>query len=160
VNRKTLCVLVAAGLFVPLAARGQATAAPSPEEVKKVADYYNTGKDAGPILAEIKPCLKVDATKGSATFLDCVEPVTGKVKKGVLVNAWMSFLVPKDAKYEDLSLQWLLDGTVRTTQDLTLKFPGTSARTYMATTANKPGKWEVKVLRDGKELGSAKFEVE
>jgi hypothetical protein len=160
VNRKTLCVLVAAALFVPLAARGQAPAAPSADEVKKVIEYYNNGKDVGPVLGELKPCLTVDTKKGSATQWDCTEPVTGKVKKGVVVNAWMNWLVPKDAKYEDITVQWLHEGTVRTTQDLSLKNPAVGSRTYLALTAGKAGKWEIKILRDNKELGSAKFEVE
>lgn len=160
-NRVLLAALVAAVFVVPLAVRAaDAPPAPSPEGLKKVIDYYNNGKDAGPILAELKPCITVDTKKGSPTFLDCTEPVSGKVKKGTPVNAWMLFLVPKDAKYEDLSVQWILDGQVRTTSDLSLKNPGVGARTYQFSTINKPGKWEIKVLQGTKELGKASFEAE
>lgn len=159
-NRVLLAALVAAVFVVPLAVRADAPPAPSPEELKKVIDYYNNGKDAGPILAEIKPCITVDTKKGSPTQWDCTEPVSGKVKKGTPVNAWMNFLVPKEAKYEDLSVQWSVDGVVRTTQDLSLKNSAVGARTYLVSTINKPGKWEIKVLQGTKELGKAVFEAE
>ena len=158
-NRLLLAALVAV-FVVPLAARAEGPAAPTPDELKKVIDYYNNGKDAGPILAEVKPCLTVDSKKGSPTFLDCTEPVSGKVKKGTPVSAWMSFLVPKDGKYEDIAVQWSVDGVVRTTQDLPLRNSMIGARTYLVSTINKPGKWEIKVLQGAKELGSAKFEAE
>lgn len=156
---RSLTLVIAALVALPLSARAE-PAAPSGDEIKKVVEYYNAGKDAGPVLAEVKACLKVDTTKGSPTFLDCTEPVTGKVKKGAAVNAWTLWLVPKDGKYEDVSVQWLHEGQVRTTNDLALKFSQVGARTYLFTTVNKPGKWEVKILRGGKELGAAKFEVE
>ncbi|HEY3446959.1 MAG TPA: DUF2914 domain-containing protein [Myxococcales bacterium] len=155
-----MSALVAAVFVVPLAARAEGPAAPSAEELKKVIDYYNNGKDSGPILAELKPCITVDTKKGSPTQWDCTEPVSGKVKKGTPVNAWMNFLVPKEAKYEDLSVQWILDGQVRTTQDLSLKNSAVGARTYLVSTISKPGKWEIKVMQGAKELGSAKFEAE
>jgi hypothetical protein len=153
-----LPLLVAAILVAPLTAR--ADGAPTGDEIKKVLDYYNNGKDSGPVLAELKPCLTVDQKKGSTTIYECTEPVSGKVKKGTTVNAWMNWLVPKDGKYEDLSVQWIHNGTVRTTQDLALKTPLIGSRTWLASTVQKEGKWEIKILRDGKELGSAKFEVE
>ncbi|MGC4115444.1 MAG: hypothetical protein QM765_12740 [Myxococcales bacterium] len=158
-NRVLLSALVAAVFVVPAVVRADPPA-PSPEEIKKVVDYYNNGKDAGPVLAEFKPCITVDTKKGSPTANDCTEPVSGKVKKGTPVFAWMNFLVPKDGKYEDLAVQWSVDGVVRTTQDLSLKIAGTAIRTYYSSTINKPGKWEIKVLQGTKELGKASFEAE
>jgi hypothetical protein len=156
---KSLYWIVAAVVAVPCIARGQ-VAAPTSEEVKKVIEYYNNGKDQGPILADLKPCLAVDQKKGSPTFLDCEDPVAGKVKKGTAVNAWMNWLVPKEGKYEELAVQWSYEGVVRTTQDLKLTISGTTIRTWVASTPNKVGRWEIKVLQGTKELGSAKFEVE
>jgi hypothetical protein len=159
VNRKLLSLWVASAVAVPAIAWAE-PAVPTSEEVKKVIEYYNNGKDQGPVLAEIVPCLSVDQKKGSATFLECTEPVAGKVKKGTLVNAWMNWLVPKDGKYEELAVQWLFEGVVRTTQDLKLTISGTNIRTWLASTPSKVGKWEIKVLMGSKELGGAKFEVE
>ena len=155
---KTLCLMVVAVLIAPLAAR--ADSAPTSEDVKKVVEYYKNGKDGGPILAEIKPCLKVDTTKGSATIWECIEPVTAKVKKDTTVHAWMNWLVPKDGKYDDLTVQWLFNGEVRSADDMALNSSSYAGPYFKSKTVNKVGKWEVKVLRGGKELGSAKFEVE
>ncbi len=160
-NRVLLSALVVALSAVPLAARAaDAPPAPSAEEVKKVVEYYKAGKDAGPVLAELKACLTVDTKKGSPTQWECTEAVSGPVKKGTTVNAWMNWLVPKDGAYSDLVVQWLLDGQVRTTQDLELKTPALGARSYKASTLSKPGKWEIKVLQGSKELGSVKVDVE
>ena len=160
-SRKLMSALVAAVLVVPFAARADGPVAPTGDEVKKVLEYFNNGKDSGPVLAELKPCLTVESkNKTAPNFLECTEPVSGKVKKGASVSAWMNWLVPKDGKYEDLSIQWICDGVVRTTQDLSLKMPQIGSRTWMSATANKAGKWEIKILQGAKELGSAKFEVE
>ena len=160
---KLKSVLLACVFVVPFAARAQEpeVAKPTSEEVRKVIEYFNAGKDSGPVLAALKPCLQVESkNKAAPNFLECSEPVTDKVKKGTIVNAWMLFLVPKDGKYEDLSVQWSCDGVVRTTQDLSLKNPMIGSRTWTAVTANKPGQWEIKVLQGTTELGSAKFTVE
>ena len=155
---KLLGLLAATLLAAPAAAGAQPD--PTSEEVKKVVEYFNAGKDKGPVLSQLKPCLTIDTKKGSPTLWECTEPATGKVKKGSVVYAWTEWLVPKEGKYEDLTLQWLLEGTVRTTQDLSLTAAGVGLRTYKGTAVTKAGKWEIKVLRDNKELASAKFEVE
>ena len=154
---KSLCLFVAAVLAAPMVARADA---PSGEEVKKVIEYFNIGKDQGPILAELKPCLTVDSKKGSATIWDCTEPVAGKVKKGATVHAWMNWLVPKDSKYDDLTIKWIFDGDTRNATDLSLTSAAIGARYFKSHTVDKVGKWEIKIVRGGKELGTAKFEVE
>lgn len=159
-NRKPLCLLLAAAVLAPLSALAQAPAAPTPEEIRKVSAYLNDGKDAGPILIDLTPCLTVDVKKGSPTQNDCTAEVQGKVKKGNKVYAWMKWFVPKDGKYEDVTVQWLLDGNVRATQDVSLSIASMGLRHYTAQNAAKEGSWEIKVSRGGKELGSAKFEVE
>src|SRR5439155_1939216 len=39
-------------------------AAPTADEIKKVEDYYESGKADGPVLLEFTPCLKVDKKPG------------------------------------------------------------------------------------------------
>ena len=74
----------------PAAEKPAQPAAPPPpaEEIKRVLDYYYTGKDRGPALVELKACLKVDVAKDSPTKSECVEPVKGPVKKNTVVHAW------------------------------------------------------------------------
>jgi hypothetical protein len=154
--------LLAAVLLAPAAIRAQVadpTPTPTPEEVRKVVDYYQTGKDRGPILVELKPCLTIDTQKDSPTRWECAEPVTAPVKKGTVVSAWTSWLVPQDGKYEDVVVQWVLDGQVRSTQDVALSSSWRS-RTYKSNALSKKGKWSIKILRGAKEVGSADVQVE
>lgn len=125
--------------------------APTPEELKKVIRYYFSGKDQGPILVDFKACTKVDTGKDSPTKSECLETISGPVKKGTNVHAWTMWLVPEGGSYDDLSIQFIHEGQVRTTTDIPLT-ASLRSRTYRATTVTKTGKWEVKVLRGGKEL--------
>lgn len=133
---------------------------PPAEEIKRVLEYQDNGKDRGPALLDVIPCTKVDQTKGSETIFTCIEPVTGAVKKDTTVNAWLQFFVPKGGEYEDLKVQWLLGSEVRETKDFKIKGLA-RARTWLAHTPRKAGKWTVKVIQgDDKLLGSASFTVE
>ena len=139
-------------------AAAPAPPAPTADEINKVLDYQDNGKDAGPILLKIVPCTKVDNAKGPTQFT-CIEPITGPVKKGTVVNAWVQFFCPKDGKYDDVTIQWQLDGTTRTTTDVSVAGLGRT-RTWKASTLTKPGKWTIKLMRGDKELGSANVTVE
>ncbi len=151
---------VAATAFAQEAAPAAPAAPPPPaDEIKRVLDYQENGKDRGPALLDIVPCTKVDNTKGSATAFTCVEPITGPVKKGTTVNAWTQWFCPKGGKYEDISFQWVHEGQIRHTTDVTIEGLART-RTWRALTLGKPGKWQVKVLRGATELGSTTVTVE
>jgi hypothetical protein len=138
---------------------GSPPAAPSADEIKRVLDYQENGKESGPVLLDLVPCLKVDITKGSPTMYNCTEPITGPVKKNSVVNAWMAWFCPKGGSYDDLSVQFLHEGQVRQTLDL--KIEGLSrTRTFRSHQFGKPGKWQIRVLRGDKELGTANITVE
>lgn len=160
----SFAVLTASFAFAqdPAPAAPAAPAQPPPpaEEIKRVLDYQDNGKDRGPALLDIVPCNKVDQAKGSPTQFTCIEPITGPVKKGTTVNAWVQFFCPKDGKYEDLKIQWLLGSEVRQTTDITVQGLART-RTWRAHTPPKAGKWTIKVIQgESKELGSATFTVE
>lgn len=143
----------------PAASPAPSAPAPTADEIKRVLDYQETGKDRGPVLLELVACLKVDLTKGSPTQYNCVEPVTGPVKKGTTVNAWTAFFCPKGGSYDDLSIQFLHENVVRQTADL--KVEGFSrTRSFRGHQFSKPGKWLIKVLRGDKELSSVAVTVE
>ncbi len=133
--------------------------APTADEIKRVLDYQETGKDRGPVLLELVPCLKVDLTRGSPTQYNCIEPITAPIKKGTTVNAWTAFFCPKGGSYDDLSIQFLHENQVRQTADL--KVEGFSrTRSFRSHQFSKSGKWVIKVLRGDKELGSAQVLVD
>jgi hypothetical protein len=163
--RTTLClaVLLAASLAsAQEAAKPPADVKPPPpaEEIKRVLDYYYYGKDRGPALVEIKACLKVDSVgKDANTKNECVETVTGPVKKDTTVHGWTMWYLPDGASYDDVVIQFLFNDEPRTTVDLKLNTPGRT-RTWRSATASKKGKWTIKVKRGAQELGSTSFTVE
>ncbi|MDP1915201.1 MAG: DUF2914 domain-containing protein [Myxococcales bacterium] len=160
----TSAVLVSASLALaqdPAAPAKPSAPPPTADEIKRVMEYQDNGKDRGPALLDVIICTKVDQTKGSETIYTCIEPLAGNHKKDTVINAWMQFFVPKGGEYEDLKIQWLFNSEVRETKDFKIKGLA-RARTWLAHTPKKAGKWTVKVLQGeaNKELGSASFTVE
>jgi hypothetical protein len=161
-NRISVVVL----MCLSLSALAQEVAAepPGPElpppaaEIKRVQDYLENGKDRGPALLDFIPCLKVDQQKGSPTQFQCVEPVTGPVKKGTTVFMWMQWFTPKDGKYEDVKLQFFHEGEVRQTIDLTVAGYGRT-RSFRGHNLTKVGKWRAKISQGNREVGSAEIDV-
>ena len=140
---------------------------PSAYEAKKVIDYYYSGRSQGPLLVDLKACLKVDIAKGSPTFLECTDPVKGPVKKGSLVHLWALLMVPDPGvsadggtpAEEEVTLQFLQGTEVKMSLALTAR-PGLRDRIERARALNKPGQWELRLLRAGKVLGSVSVTVE
>jgi hypothetical protein len=131
---------------------------PSADEIKRVLDYQDNGKERGPALLDLVACMHIDTERGSPTAFTCVEPVTAPVKKGTSVMAWTQWFCPKGGKYEDLTVKYLLEGETRTTIDV--KVEGFSrTRSWRAYTVTKPGKWQIKVYRGQTELGQTSFTV-
>lgn len=141
------------------AAPAAAVEVPTGAEIRKVLDYLDNGKGAGPVLGDLKLCTVIPTKKDDPHRFECTEEVKGKVKHGAVVHAWMQWHVPKDDKYDDVSIQFLHQGTVRSTQDLQLG-AAYKTRTYKSQMLSKPGTWEVKVVRGDKELGKVTVEVE
>ncbi|MBX7115416.1 MAG: hypothetical protein K1X64_13895 [Myxococcaceae bacterium] len=131
---------------------------PNPEIIKQVLDYYYNGKARGPALLEFKACTKIDTAKDSPTKNECAEVATGPVKKNTAVQAWTLWYVPEGGNYEDISIQCLHQGQVRSTVDLTLNAAGRS-RSWRSCTMSKTGQWTFKVTRGGTELGSTMVNV-
>ncbi|HVO31622.1 MAG TPA: hypothetical protein VMV18_12835 [bacterium] len=134
--------------------------APSPDEAVRVANYYFGGKDAGPLLVKTVACLKVDESADSPTKNQCVQPVNGPVPKGADVIAWTQWLVPVDGKYTDVSIQFVVDGSVHETREIDSLNEGLRMYVWRAATMSKSGKWTVKVVRAGKDLASVDVTVQ
>lgn len=158
---RTLLAVIALASTALAEGPAAAVAAPPPaaEEIKRVLDYQENGKERGPALLDVIPCAKVDSTKGTATSYTCVEPITAAIKKGAVVNVWTQWFCPKGGKYEDLSIQSLLDGQVRNTVDITVEGLART-RTWRPFTVSKAGKWQFKVMQGSKELGMTSVVVE
>ncbi|MBI3183083.1 MAG: hypothetical protein HYZ28_13175 [Myxococcales bacterium] len=138
--------LASAALAQEPAPAQAAPSAPSAEEAKKVIEYYYKGKEQGPVLVELKACTKLDTGKDSPTKNECLEVVNGPVKKGTNVHGWTLWLVPDGGTYEDVAIQFVHEGQVRSTMDVKLA-SSLRSRTYRASPLSKAGKWEIKVTR-------------
>ena len=105
---------------------------------------------------KIYACAKIEGTS-------CAEPAGEKVRLGSKVSAFMIFMLPQNGNYDDLTLQWTLDGKVRTTRDLSVKGSPTGSlryRMYYTELLSKPGTWVAKLTRGNKDLGSFSITVE
>lgn len=132
---------------------------PPAAEIKRVQDYLENGKDRGPALLDVIPCLKVDQTKGSPTQYQCIELVTGTVNKGTTVYAWMQWFTPKGGEYDDVRLQYFHEKEIIQTIDLALKGGFGRTRTFRGHNLTRVGRWTIKLTRGDKELGSATVDV-
>ena len=131
---------------------------PTSKEISKVMDYYYGGKKKGPILLKLTPCLSVNQDKKSPKRFECNKTAGGTVAKGTTVSAWTSWFVPKNGSYDDIMIQFLHNGMVRTTKDILLT-GGTRKRAYRSEVLNKTGKWQMKVLKNGKTVASSQITV-
>lgn len=130
--------------------------APTTEELKKVIRYYYEGKSLGPILIEVKACTRIDFDKSSPTKHECLEEVKSPVARGTHVHAWTLWTVPEGGQYDDAAIQYVHEGTVKASIDLNLT-PSLRSRAFRANALSKAGQWEIRVVRQGKVLGSVSF---
>jgi hypothetical protein len=142
----------------PAAPAGPVGPPPKADVIREVVDYLENGKDRGPALLDIVPCLKVDNTRGSPTQFQCVDPVKAAVPKNTTVFAWLQWYCPKDGKYEDVQIQFIHEGTVRQTIDVPVSGFGRT-RGWRGANFNKVGKWTIRVSRGDAELGTATVDV-
>ncbi|MGC4115149.1 MAG: hypothetical protein QM765_11180 [Myxococcales bacterium] len=156
---KTFAALAAALLAALPAAASAQTAEPTPDEIDRVLEYFNSGKGRGPILTGFKACTSVDNKKDSPTRLECSEEVSGPVKKGTVVHAWTAWFVPQGDRYDDIAVQFVHEGSLRATVDVSVT-TAYRTRSYKSQALTKSGNWEIKVVRGEKVLASSKVVVE
>lgn len=133
---------------------------PTPDAIMQVYKYQTGKGSPDPVLVKLEPCLTVDTKKGSETRYDCTEPVTGPVKKGAKVNAWMWWAMPKGQTNDDVTVQFLHNGMVRQTTDVSLKVASLRSRTFRSVRATKRGEWEIVVRVGSAVVGKSTFTVE
>ena len=119
-------------------------------------DYYFKGEKKGPILINLNLCEKVDRRKDSNTKFECLKSATSKIKVNSALTAWTSWFVPQNGKYDDIMIQFIHNGMVRTTKDVTLT-GGLRLRAFRTEQITKKGKWEIRVLRKKKIIAAAHF---
>lgn len=138
-------------LCSPLAAMSQDK--PTPEEARKVINYYFNGKGQGVVPMEYKLCKQV-SLKGEMKN-ECISEVSGNtIAKGEEAYLWMNFLVPagEDSK---ILLQYTRNNKVRDTSNVSLG-GATRYRTWKKIPTNTAGDWKVNVVQ---ELDNADIDI-
>ncbi len=138
-----ICALAVMSLCGPLAAMAQEK--PTPEEARKVINYYFNGKGQGVIPMEYKLCKEI-SKKGDAKN-ECIAEISNKtVAKGEEVYLWMNFLVPAGEESKIL-LQYSRKDKVRNTSNISLG-GATRFRTWKKIPTATAGNWKVTMVQE------------
>jgi len=156
--KKLLCALLVSFLSVSHGAIAQEK--PTPEETRKVINYYFMGKGQGAIPMEYKLCKEIP--KRGEMKNECVSEILDKkVAKGEEAYLWMNFLVPVGEQSRIL-LQYSRKDKVRDTSNVTLA-GATRYRTWKKIPTATAGDWKVKVIQELEnsdlEIGQLEFSV-
>lgn len=131
---------------------------PTPAEAKKVLDYIYNGKGQPPVLVEIKLCR--DVPKDGENKGNCVDEVTGPLKKGESAYAWLLFMAADGDEAKKATVTFETGGAAKATKSVSV--PGQQrSRTWYKNTFGAAGAWKIKVSLDGgAELGSRDVTVQ
>ncbi len=141
--KKIMYVLAVTSLCGSMAAMAQEK--PSPEEARKVINYYFNGKGQGVIPMEYKLCKEISKVGDAKN--ECVAEISNKtVAKGEEVYLWMNFLVPAGEKSKIL-LQYSRKGKVRNTSNISLG-GATRFRTWKKIPTATAGNWKVTMVQE------------
>lgn len=156
--KNILFVLSIVPICAPLVAIAQDK--PTPEETRKVVNYYFNGKGNGVIPMEFKLCKEI-SQKGESKN-ECVSEISNKkVAKGEEAYLWMNFLVPIGEQSKIL-LQYSRKDKVRNTSNVTLA-GATRYRTWKKIPTATAGKWKVKMIQEmdnvDLDIGQLEFSV-
>lgn len=153
-----ICALAVASLSAPLVAIAQDK--PTPEEARKVIDYYFNGKGQGVIPMEFKLCKEI--SQAGETKNDCVSEISDKkLMKGEEAYLWMNFLVPAGEESKIL-LQYSRKNMVRDTSSVSLG-GATRFRTWKKLPTETTGDWKVSLVQEldnaDVDIGQLEFSV-
>ena len=129
-----------------------AKAAPTAKMVNEVVEYFYSGQQEGPILADAKLCKSIEA-------LNCEEAVDANaVPVGEPIKVWMQFFVPKGGAYDDIIVEYRHEGVPR---NLTAHKVEGSIRYRVVDTfkLDKPGKWTITIKKGVANLKEFKINV-
>jgi len=153
---KYLFLLLAAMLPLTLQAK------PTPDEVKRVVDYYNNGQDEGVVLADIKLCESI-GTEGEAKNECQNELDASTMTVGQPVMVWMNFMVPVGMKEQEIMLQFNYQGVTRDVQKATVS-NAMRYRVWRKVKFDRAGDWTATITHDNGQstevLREMKFRVQ
>lgn len=137
---KYLCLLFAALLPLTLHAK------PSADEVNKVVDFYNNGKDEGIVLGDIKLCEGIG--KDGAAKNECENEIDpASLKAGQSVMVWMNFMVPMGVQEQEIMLQFNHQGVTREVEKVTVS-SAMRYRVWRKVKFDRAGDWKANIIHD------------
>ncbi len=135
---------------------------PTPDEARKVIDYYYHGKGMGPVLMETKICRDIQREGDEKN--ECAGDVTGQaLKKGESAYVWMAYMAPSGGEPQNVIVQYEINGVTRAVKNA--QFTGLlRGRNWQKYTFDKAGTWKIKIIHDtgsgSEELGAREVTVE
>jgi hypothetical protein len=126
---------------------------PSAEEVKRVWTYFQKGQTQGPIAVDARLCTEV-AKEGPNKFECTVEVPADGLKAGTSVMLWQAYMIPQGDTVDDLMIQVKQGNVVRETKDVKVKGDSWRTRQWTGVRLNKPGTWNVSIVRGDQVLKS------
>jgi hypothetical protein len=131
---------------------------PSAEEAKTTVEYYLKGQGQGPILLDAMLCGEV--AKDGPDKNECITPLPPDgVKANSKVSLWQAYLVPQGDTVEDVRVQVKQGDIVRETKDMKL-VGSPRTRQWTNLRLNKPGNWNISILRGDQVLKSIDVKVQ
>lgn len=139
-----------------------ADAKPTPEEAKRVLDFFYHGKGMGPVLLESKVCR--DIQREGDEKGECAGDLSAQtIKKGDTVYLWMAYMVPSGDEVQNLIVQFENGGVTRLVKNVQVSGQ-LRYRTWLKAPLDKAGTWKVKIVHDAGSgvvpLGSRDITVE
>ena len=132
---------VAVFLAMSVLAIPASEAAPPPETIKAVVDYYYEGSGEGPVMVDSNLCTDVQD-------LECVGEVDPpSVAVGDTIMVWMQFFVPKDVTADDVMVEYAYEGVPRGLKPHKVE-SSIRYRVVDRYQLNKAGKWAI-VIKKG-----------
>jgi hypothetical protein len=123
-----------------------ADAKPTPEEAKRVLDFYYHGKGLGPVLLESKVCR--DIQREGDEKGECAGDLSAQtIKKGETVYLWMAYMVPSGDEAQNIIVQFENGGVTRSVKNLQVSGQ-LRYRTWVKAPLDKVGPWKVKIIHD------------
>lgn len=119
---------------------------PTPEDVKRVLNYYFHGKGMGPVLIEAKICQDIIAESEDKN--ECGGDITTQaIKKGESVYLWMAYMVPSGDETQNIVVLFEKGGVMRKVENLQVSSQLRN-RSWIKVSFDAVGPWLLKVVRD------------
>lgn len=115
---------------------------PTTASAKSFLDFYYKGQGTGVVLANMQACMDV-------VEYDCKDAVDSTMLlTGTSYKIWMAFVVPEGDTVETLKVQFIKDGVIKASRDMSVR-GSIRYRSFRTFTPSEAGAWEIRVVNEG-----------